>query len=204
MNLKKIIQRFLVPSPIITIIYAIKYKCMISPRAEVELSPLLKIGKGTQIGSFTKIKASDGPLTIGAHVSIGTNSFISADHAGVSIGDHTMFGPNVTVIGNGYQFDRLDIPMCQQEKTSKGIVIGNDVWVGSGAIILDGVNIADGAIVGAGSVVTKNIEAYQVVAGVPAKVITSRRGPLNITKQPKGQKNVPSTKPQPPRVLVTQ
>lgn len=148
---------------------------MVSPRAEVELSPMLKIGKGTQIGSFTKIKASDGPLTIGAHVTIGSNSFLSADKAGVTIGDHTMFGPNVTVVGNSYRFDRLDIPMCQQEKTSKGIVIGSDVWLGSGAIILDGVKIADGVIVGAGSVVTKDIEAYQIVAGVPAKVIKDRR-----------------------------
>jgi len=175
MKLKKVIQRFLVPSFVITIIYAIKYKCMVSPRAEVELSPLLKIGKGTQIGSFTKIKATDAPLTIGAHVTIGSNSFLSADKESVSIGDYTMFGPNVTVVGNNYRFDRLDIPMCQQEKTSEGIVIGNDVWVGSGAIILDGVKIADGAIVGAGSVVTKDVEEYQVVAGVPAKVIKDRR-----------------------------
>ena len=176
MKLKKVFQRFLVPSFVVTIIYAFKYKCMVSPRAEVELSPLLKIGKGTQIGSFTKIKATDGPLTIGAHVTIGSNSFLSADKKGVSIGDHTMFGPNVTVVGNNCRFDRLDIPMCQQEKTSAGIIIGNDVWLGSGAIILDGVKIGDGVIVGAGSVVTKDIGAYQVVAGVPAKVIKDRRG----------------------------
>lgn len=175
MKLKKVIQRFLVPSFVITIIYAFKYKCMVSPRAEVELSPLLKIGKGTQIGSFTKIKASDGPLTIGAYVTIGNNSFLSADKGGVSIGDYSMFGPNVTVVGNNYRFDRLDIPMSQQEKTSKGIVIGNDVWVGSGAVILDGVKIADGVIVGAGSVVTKDIEPNKIVAGVPAKVIATRQ-----------------------------
>lgn len=175
MKLKKVIQRFLVPSFIVTIIYAFKYKCMVSPRAEVELSPLLKIGKGTQISSFTKIKATDGPLTIGANVTIGSNSFLSADKEGVSIGDNTMFGPNVTVVGNNYRFDRLDIPMCQQEKTSAGIRIGNDVWVGSGAIILDGVNIGDGVIVGAGAVVTRDIEEYQIVAGVPAKVIKDRR-----------------------------
>jgi len=175
MKLKKIIQRFLVPSFVVTIIYAVKYKCMISPRAEVELSPLLKIGRGTQIGSFTKIKATDGPLTIGAHVVIGTNSFLSADKKGVSIGEHTMFGPNVTVVGNNYRFDRLDIPMSQQEKTSEGIRIGRDVWVGSGATILDGVTIGDGAIVAAGAVVTGDVGEYQIVAGVPAKVIKDRK-----------------------------
>lgn len=174
MKLKKIVQRFLVPSFVVTIIYAVKYKCMVSPRAEVELSPLLKIGKGTQISSFTKIKATDGPLTIGSGVTIGTNSFISADRMGVTIGDHTMFGPNVTVVGNNYRFDRLDIPMIQQEKTSEGIRIGDDVWVGSGATILDGVTIGNGAIIGAGSVVTKDVDEYQIVAGVPAVVLKNR------------------------------
>jgi acetyltransferase-like isoleucine patch superfamily enzyme len=174
MKLKKIAQRFLVPSFVITIIYALKYKCMVSPRAEVELSPLLEIGRGTQISSFTKIKATDGPLRIGANVTIGTNSFISADKMGVTIGDHTMFGPNVTVVGNNYRFDRLDIPMIQQEKTSEGIHIGNDVWVGAGATILDGVTIGNGAIIGAGSVVTKDVGEYQIVAGVPARFIKSR------------------------------
>lgn len=177
MRLKKIIQRFLVPSFVITIIYAMRYKCMVSPRAEVELSPLLKIGKGTQISSFTKIKATDGPLTIGAQVTIGTNSFISADRMGVSIGDYTMFGPNVTVVGNNYRFDRLDIPMSRQEKTSEGIRIGSDVWVGAGAIILDGVTIGDGAIIGAGAVVTRDVGDYQIVAGVPARPVKNRAGP---------------------------
>ncbi|MFW2440083.1 MAG: acyltransferase [Arenicellales bacterium] len=177
MKLKKIAQRFLVPSFVITIIYAVKYKCMVSPRAEVELSPLLKIGKGTQISSFTKIKATDGPLTIGANVTIGSNSFISADRMGVAIGDHTMFGPNVSVVGNNYRFDRLDIPMIQQEKTSEGIRIGNDVWVGAGAIILDGVTICDGAIVGAGSVVTKDVGEYEIVAGAPAVLMKNRKKP---------------------------
>lgn len=175
MKLKKIVQRFLVPSFMVTLIYAIKYRCMISPRAEVELSPLLKIGKGTQIGSFSKVKATDGPLTIGSHVTVGSNSFLSSDKQGVIIGDYTMFGPNVTVVGNSYRFDRLDIPMSQQEKTSEGIKIGRDVWVGAGAIILDGVTIGDGAIIGAGSVVTKDVLEYQIVAGIPAKQIKDRK-----------------------------
>lgn len=175
MKLKKVIQRFLIPSFVVTVVYAVKYKCLVSPKAEVELSPLLKIGKGTQIGSFSKVKATDGPLTIGSHVTIGSNSFLSSDSRGVEIGDYSMFGPNVTVVGNSYKHDRLDIPMCKQEKTSKGIRIGSDVWVGAGAIILDGVTIGNGAIIGAGSVVTNDVEEYKIVAGVPARPIKDRK-----------------------------
>ncbi len=175
MKLKKVLQRFFIPSIVITAIYWLKFRCMISPRAEVELSPLLKIGKGTQIGSFSKIKATEGPLTIGANVSIGTCCFISAESGGVVIGDYTMLGPNVTVVGNNYKYDRLDIPMCFQEKTSKGIRIGRDVWIGAGAVILDGVTIGDGAIVGAGTIVTKNLPKYAIAVGVPAKIISTRK-----------------------------
>ncbi len=59
-------------------------------------------------------------------------------------------------------------------KEYERIVIGNDVWIGANATILDGVNIQDGAIVGAGSVVTKNVPAYAIVGGVPAKIIRYR------------------------------
>lgn len=175
MQTRKTIQRFLIPSPVITVIYWFEFKCLISMRAEVELSPLLTIGKGTQIGSFCKVKATDGPLKIGSNVSIGANSFLSSGAAGVEIGDHSMFGPNVTVVGNSYRHDRLDIPMCMQEKTSEGIRIGKDVWLGAGSIIMDGVTVGEGAIVGAGSIVTKDVPEFHVVAGVPAKFLKDRR-----------------------------
>lgn len=60
--------------------------------------------------------------------------------------------------------------MISQPCVSKGIRIGNDVWIGANAVILDGVTISDGVVVGAGSVVTQNIEAYAVVVGNPALV----------------------------------
>ncbi|MDW7710949.1 MAG: acyltransferase [Deferrisomatales bacterium] len=174
MKLRKIAQRFLLPQFAVTMYYGLKYGAMVSPRAEVELSPLLTIGRGSQIGSFCKIKATDGPLAIGRNVSVGSNSFISSEGGGVEIGDDTMFGPGVSVVGNSYKFDRLDVPMCLQEKTSKGIRIGRDVWVGAGAVILDGVTVGEGAILGAGAVVTRDVPARAIVAGVPAKVIGSR------------------------------
>jgi len=175
MNARKLIRRFLVPSFVVTAIYFVRFRCKVSPRAEVELSPKLHIGEATQISSFTKIKATDGELEIGKHVSIGTCCFISADAGGVKIGDYSMISPNVCIIGNDYRYDRLDIPIALQDKTSKGIRIGEDVWIGAGCIIMDGADIADHCIVSPNSVVTGKLDTGTVAQGQPARSIFVRR-----------------------------
>ena len=175
MKLGKVAKRFLVPSIVVTVIYWRRFGCMISPRAEVELSPRLRIGRGTEVSSFVKLKASDGDLTIGAHVSIGTGCFLSADAGGVRIGDYCMIGPNTSIIGNDYKYDRIDIPVTRQAKTSKGISIGNDVWIGAGCVITDGVTIGDHCIIAPNSLVTHSLAARTVAMGHPAKKIFERR-----------------------------
>jgi acetyltransferase-like isoleucine patch superfamily enzyme len=171
----KIARRFLIPSTLVSITYAVKYKCMVSPRAEVDLSALLTIGKGCRIGSFTKIKATNGPLTLAPNVFVGSNVFISSDKGGVTIGEYTMVSSNSAIIGNNYSYDRLDIPTCLQETTSKGINIEDNVWIGAGCVILDGTVIGSGSIISPNSVVTKNIPPNSVVQGNPGQVIFTRR-----------------------------
>ncbi|MEL7535592.1 MAG: acyltransferase [Pseudomonadota bacterium] len=175
MKIGTVIKRFFVPGIVITATCVFKYRCMVSPRAEVEVNRWLSIGRKTAISSYTKIKANDGPLSIGEHCSIGTGCFISADAAGVAIGDYCMVGPNTSIIGNDYKYDRLDIPVCQQEKTTKGITIGNDVWIGAGCTITDGVEIGDHCIVAPNSLVTKSLPPKTVAMGQPAKKIFERR-----------------------------
>lgn len=175
MKLTKALKRFFVPSLVVTVIYLLKYKCKVSPKAEVELSKFLVIGKGTQISSFCKIKASDGPMVIGSNVSIATGCFLSSASGGVKIGDYSMISPNVTIIGNNYKYDKLDVPICLQEQTSKGVLIGRDVWIGAGVSILDGANIGDGVIITPNSVVSTRIPDHSIVQGNPGKVIFQRR-----------------------------
>jgi acetyltransferase-like isoleucine patch superfamily enzyme len=175
MDAKKVIQRFLVPSFVVTLIYLVRYRCKVSPRAEVELSPRLRIGEGTEIGSFTKIKATDGDLDIGKNVHIGTGCFISAEAGGVSIGDWSMISPNVCIVGNDYRYDRLDIPVARQEKTSKGVRIGSDVWIGAGCVVMDGADIADHCIVTPNSVVNGKLDTGTVAQGMPARRVFVRR-----------------------------
>lgn len=175
MKLQKLAQRFLVPGSAVSLIYFFRYRCMISPRAEVELTPKLRIGRGSQVSSFVKIKAADGDLVIGRDVDIATGCFIAADSGGVTIGDHSLISSNVSIVGVNYRYDRLDVPIARQGTTSKGIHIGSDVWVGSGVIILDGAHIGDHCIISSNSVVSGTLEPGTVAQGQPARSVFTRR-----------------------------
>src|SRR5436309_4881928 len=147
MRTATVLRRFLVPRAWITLRAYLRFRCFVSPRSEVELTPHLAIGEGSCIGSFTKVKSSDGPLTIGKNVDIATGCFLSSHAAGVTIGDDCLIGPNVSVVGNNYRYDDLTTPIRLQEKVSeKGIRIGADVWIGAGCVILEGADIGRGAI----------------------------------------------------------
>jgi maltose O-acetyltransferase len=115
-------------------------------------------------------------IRIGDHSGIGVNAWIRAD---LEIGDHVMMGPQVIIYGRYHLFDRTDVPMREQGMgESVPIVIEDDVWIGARAILLQGVRIGTGAIVAAGSVVTRDVPPYAVVAGNPARVV-KRRKPRN-------------------------
>ena len=153
----------------------LRFRCMISPRAEVEVSRNLVIGKGTQISSFTKIKSIDGPLRIGSRVVIGSSVAIASGRAGIEIGDDCFLSPNVVLTPGTHRYARLDAPIITQGMASKGIRIGSDVWIGANCTVLDGSEIGSGSIVGANSVVNGKISPLSIAQGNPAKVIFTRR-----------------------------
>ena len=119
----------------------------------------------------------------GAHfsseVSIGDNSGIGVNcevAPQVTIGNDVNKTPNTKIYTANHGMERIDIPMWRQESSPvEPVVIGNDVWIGARVIILPGVHIGDGAVIGAGSVVTKDVEPYCIVAGNPAKLIRKRK-----------------------------
>lgn len=126
-------------------------------------------GKGVNIekgASFTP------GLSIGDRSGVGIDCELTGP---ITIGRDVMMGPEVIIYTSGHKFDRTDISMMDQGFTeTKPVTIGNDVWLGRRVIIMPGVTIGDGSIIGAGAVVTKDIPAYSVAGGVPAKVIKSR------------------------------
>jgi acetyltransferase-like isoleucine patch superfamily enzyme len=171
-----LLRRFLTPGFVVTVRGYLKYGCMISPRAEVEITPQLAIGRKSVIASFTKLKATDGPLVIGRNVEVANGCVITSHTAGVEIGDDCLIGPNVSIIGNNYRYDDLEKPIRLQEKVSaKGIRIAPNVWIGSGCCLLDGAHIGSGAILAPNSVVSAPIPPNAIAQGNPAKVIFTRR-----------------------------
>ena len=116
---------------------------------------------------------------LGGVVEIGRNSCVGDlcslyGCAGLSIGNDVLMASGVRIVASSHTFDRLDVPIRCQPQSGKGIVIGNDVWIGFNVVILDGVHIGHGAVIGAGAVVTRDIPDYAIAAGVPARVLRSR------------------------------
>jgi acetyltransferase-like isoleucine patch superfamily enzyme len=109
-------------------------------------------------------------IRIGRQTLIGEYNVIRGQ-GGVVIGDRVYTSPLVQIIAVNHVFDDPARPFTEQGITAQGIVIEDDVWIGSGAIVLDGVRVGRGAVVAAGAVVTKDVPAHSVVAGVPARVI---------------------------------
>jgi maltose O-acetyltransferase len=117
--------------------------------------------------------ASGKDIEIGDNSGMGINCRVSGP---LKIGANVMMGPDVIIYTQGHNFNRTDIPMMEQGNSEKKeVLIGNDVWIGARVIILPGVSVGEGAILAAGSVVTKNVEAFTVVGGNPAKIIKSRK-----------------------------
>lgn len=110
-------------------------------------------------------------LNVGENTWLGVSSFICGK---VSIGKNVMIGPNVAIPGANHITNKKNLPMIDSGLTVLGTKIEDDVWIGANATILDGVTIGTGAIIGAGSVVTKNIPSHSVAIGIPAKVIKKR------------------------------
>jgi len=175
LSAKKIISRFLIPKFFVSIYYYLKYGAKISFSAEVELSRNIIMGKACTVSSFTKIKTSDGGiLKMGTRSGFATCCFVSAQRGGVTIGDNFMCGPNVSIIASNYKYYEKSENMQDLDYDSKGIVIGNNVWIGANCVILDGSFIGDNTIVVANSLINRKYKSNVMLQGSPAKVIMTR------------------------------
>lgn len=131
------------------------------------------IGDRTLINSFAILRSYGGTIKIG-HSSFINSFTVLYGHGGLTIGNGCLIGPQVTIVPVNYGFQDRAIPFRKQTPSLKGITIGDDVWIGAGATILDGCTVGQGAVIGAGAVVTRDVEPYSIVAGVPARKIGER------------------------------
>lgn len=131
---------------------------------------IARCGCDVDVGRKVKLSAK---LQLGDRSSIGDFSHLQGD---ISIGTDVMMAPRCALIADNHRFDDLSRPMNTQGTEEQKIVIGNDVWLGYGVIVLPGVTIGDGAICAAGAVVTKDVVPGSIVGGNPAKLIKMRGG----------------------------
>ena len=170
----RVVRRMLMPQFVSRLYYLWKHRAFVSGRAEVELADSTEWQPGCVIGAYTKVKIS-GLFVMGRRVQIGTGCFIAAGSGGLIMGDDVLVSPNCTILTSNYRFDRLDVPLPEQGTVSKGVRIGQRVWIGANSVVLDGADIGDNVIVSAGSVVSGAIKSNSIVLGNPAKVIFTRR-----------------------------
>lgn len=127
------------------------------------------LGKKSWVASGAIIR---GNVHIANHCSVNINAHIAGK---ISIGNGCRIASMASIYGFNHGHSRTDIYIKDQPATSEGVVLGEDVWVGANAVILDGVNIGSHSIVAAGAVVTKSFPAYSIIAGNPATRIKDRR-----------------------------
>ena len=138
------------------------------------------LGRRVSFGAYTQLRPSSqygGEVgegcVIGDGSSFGPFAYIGC--AGmIRIGENCMFGPRVSIIAENHLIPSRLSSLKEAGVIRKGIVIGNDCWVGANVVILDGSVIGDGVVIGAGAVVRGAIPSYSIAVGVPAKVIKNR------------------------------
>ena len=160
------------------------FKKIVNGFRRVVVSPFIKLsfcscGKHVIVDKNIEVEGTEN-LMVGSYVYIGKNAVIYASRAKIHIGNYVMLGPNVSLISGDHRIDvegNYLYEVSDNQKLSSNdqdIVIEDDVWIGANSIVLKGVTIGRGSVVAAGSVVTKNVERYTIVAGNPAKSIKKR------------------------------
>jgi transferase hexapeptide repeat containing protein len=115
-------------------------------------------------------------IEIGYNCYFNHNTILNGGHgkAKLRIGNYVQTGPNVAFYVSNHNTMNSGVPIKEQGYREADIIIEDDVWIGANSVITSGVHVGKGAIIGAGSVVTKNIPSYAIAAGTPAKVIKQR------------------------------
>lgn len=142
--------------------------------------------RGVRVGHHTSIDRNlwlscggptgtgSGYFEIGDYSYIGCNAVVGAGGGGIKIGNNVLIGQSVNMHSESHVIRDITELIRSQGISYQGIIVEDDVWIGSKATILDGVLIGKGAVIGAGAVVTKSIPPYGIAVGVPAKVVRTR------------------------------
>jgi acetyltransferase-like isoleucine patch superfamily enzyme len=139
----------------------------------------IDFGRFVWLGDGTKVRCHEGSVVIGAKTVIGQECTISA-YRRVQIGEQCVIADRAMFIDFDHGVVEVERPIRVQGIYKRDVEVGSNVWIGYGACILRGVRVGDNAIVGTNSVVTKDVPANAVVAGIPARVIRMREAPKDL------------------------
>jgi acetyltransferase-like isoleucine patch superfamily enzyme len=155
--------------------------CFIGPRVTIQIGKTARVelGRWSWLGHGTKIRCHEGVVSIGAKTVLGQECTISAFQH-VSIGRECVIADRVMLIDFDHGMVEVERPIRVQGIYKRDTKIGNNVWIGYGACILRGVTVGDNAVIGTSAVVTKDVPANAVVAGVPARIIRMRERPRRL------------------------
>ncbi len=139
----------------------------------------VKIGDRVVLGRNTRIECTGGLQHIGKGVSIGSRSTFGNDcffgaAGGIEIGEDVIAGQYIRFHSENHNYSDTSMLIREQGVTHKGIKIGNNCWIGAGAVFLDGAELGDGCVVAANAVVSRKFPENSVIGGVPGKVIKKR------------------------------
>jgi acetyltransferase-like isoleucine patch superfamily enzyme len=145
--------------------------CLIDAKGESNRG--IRIGDGVFIGRNTILSCKNGDIDLADGANLGFNCEVFSASR-VTIGARVLMAAYSYVIGGDHDFSDTARPVLDQARTSAGVTIGEGVWMGAGAKILDGVAIGAHAVVGAGAVVKDDVPPYAVAVGMPARVVSTR------------------------------
>ena len=174
--MKKIVKSFVVVSYefLMNIIFSLpRYRFFIFLKVSLLRFMGAKIGKGVVIYPGVWITPGRN-LVIKDHVDLAKDVLITTT-GGVEIGERTLIGYRTQIISSDHTIPPIGEPFPISGDNHKKIVIGKDVWIAANCLITAGVSIGDGAVIGGGSVVTKDVPQNAIVGGVPAKIIKMRK-----------------------------
>jgi len=145
--------------------------CLIDAKGESNHG--VTIGDGVFVGRNTILSCKNGDIELGDTANIGFNCEVFSASR-VTIGKGVLMAAYSYVIGGDHDFSDPSKSVLEQSRSSAGVTVGDGVWIGAGAKILDGLSIGSGAVIGAGAVVRENVPASAIAVGIPARVVGSR------------------------------
>jgi acetyltransferase-like isoleucine patch superfamily enzyme len=155
--------------------------CFVCPGVKLEIGrgATLRIGRWAWLGHGCKIRVHEGEVSIGAKTVIGQECTISA-YQHVSVGRECIIADRVMLIDFDHGVTEVERPIRAQGIYKRDVRVGHNVWIGYGACILRGVTVGDNGVIGTSSVVTGDVPANAIVAGVPARVLRMRDAPRSL------------------------